>query len=125
MLSDGKDAVGDVAYERHRPELTLLHQLKHTVRPCWSNWGIRASAYLNMSAGNSETISSAAAWNTDSRGCAATSVTSSDWSHFPARSGDSVRAVAPAGWPRPPPYRPMKCFPMYRFVSGLSVFPFR
>jgi hypothetical protein len=27
MLSDGKDAVGDVAYERHRPEQSLLYQL--------------------------------------------------------------------------------------------------
>ena len=27
MLSDGKDAVGDVAYERHRPEQTLLYQI--------------------------------------------------------------------------------------------------
>jgi len=27
MLSDGKDAVGDVAYDRHRPEQTLLYQI--------------------------------------------------------------------------------------------------
>ena len=27
MLLNGKDAVGDVAYERHRPEQTLLYQL--------------------------------------------------------------------------------------------------
>lgn len=27
MLSDGKDAVGDAIYERHRPEQTLLYQL--------------------------------------------------------------------------------------------------
>ncbi|MBT3834522.1 MAG: hypothetical protein HOB98_23470 [Gammaproteobacteria bacterium] len=27
VLSDGKDAVGDVAYERNRPEQALLYQI--------------------------------------------------------------------------------------------------
>ena len=33
MLPDGKDAVGDVAYDRHQPEQTLLYQLVETHYP--------------------------------------------------------------------------------------------
>ena len=32
VLSDGKDAVGDVAYERNRPEQALLYQLVGVIR---------------------------------------------------------------------------------------------
>jgi hypothetical protein len=37
MLSDGKDTVGDVAYDRHRPEQTLLYQLVQAHYPALIN----------------------------------------------------------------------------------------
>ena len=63
----------------HAQDIEDGYLLKHTIRTCWSNWGIRASACLNMSAGNSATTSSADGWNMAFSGCAATNATSNGW----------------------------------------------
>ena len=41
MLSPGKDALGQVTYERHRPEQTLLYQLIEKHYPALILWPLR------------------------------------------------------------------------------------
>lgn len=78
MLAQGRDGLGDSAYQRHQPEQTLLYQLVEAHYPALVDQLNRQSKSLPEHVRQEfDACFKAAAWNMDSSGCAATRTTSS------------------------------------------------
>jgi len=130
MLANGKDAVGGVGYERHRPEQTLLYQIVEAHYPTLiDQLGLQGKSLPNHVHREFEAYLKCGRLK---HGFLRVRCDTCHFERLVAFSckkrgfcrGRLAPAVAPAGWPRPPPCWPMRCFPMFRFVSGLSASPF-